>query len=75
MVHHIDGRRDHNCPSNLLLMDACMHDSAQGRRLYSWMAARQTARAAFESGDDAPDWVTSGEFYDDGVALEDEEII
>jgi len=39
------------------------------------MAARQTARRAFEDGDDAPDWVTSGEFFDDGAAVEAEEII
>jgi len=25
-VHHIDGRRAHNCPQNLMLLDATIHD-------------------------------------------------
>jgi hypothetical protein len=36
-VHHIDFRRSHNCPINLLLLDKVIHDAISGKHGF-WMA-------------------------------------
>ena len=64
-VHHIDGRKDHNCPCNLLLLDHAIHSVIErGKFLRHPYTGRFMTphEYAFEFGPREvapPDWVTT----------------
>ena len=54
-IHHIDWRKDHNCPDNLCGMDEAFHNAITA-------AGRERANGKWIGVKNVPDWVTREEY-------------
>ena len=48
-VHHIDGNRQHNCRTNLLILPECLHTLPNGIRKWHHATKKNTKRIAHTS--------------------------